>query len=75
MFERIKCYINLKKDDKIMRKLSEIGMKTGDAELVESAIRNARIIEKFKSRMWHDKSLARFYNNYGTLQRFSGFRK
>ena len=75
MFERIKCYTNIKKDEKIIRKLSEIGMKTGDTELVEKAIQNARIMEKFKSRMWHDRSLAKFYNNYGTLQRFSVFRK
>lgn len=62
MFERIKCYKNLKKQEKLIRGIRKLGEIDQDDELIRlanEALYNNKLLEK---RMWFNRKLAEKFN-------------
>ena len=62
MFERIKCYNNLRKSNKFLRGMKRLGEITQDEKIVQEANNALYLNEKVKKRIWHNKKLAEEYN-------------
>lgn len=62
MFERIKCYKNLKKYDKFLRGTRKLGEIIGDKEIVKEANEALCQNEIVKKKMWTNPKMARNYN-------------
>ena len=62
MFERIKCYKNLRKADKFLRGMKSLGEITGDGEMIKEANDTLYLNTKIKKKIWHNRKLAEAYN-------------
>lgn len=62
MFERIKCYKNLRKADKFLRGMKTLGEIIDDEEMLKEANNALYLNAKMKKQIWHDKKLAEKYN-------------
>ena len=62
MFERIKCYKNLRKADKYLRGMKSLGVISGDEELIKEADDALYLNAKIKKQMWRNRKMAETYN-------------
>ena len=62
MFERIKCYKNLRKADECLRYMKCLGVITGDEELIKEANNALYSNAIVKKRMWRNRKMAETYN-------------
>ena len=62
MFERIKCYKNLRKADKFLRGMKRLGEITRDEEIIKEANNALYLNAKVKKKIWHNRKLAEEYN-------------
>lgn len=62
MFERIKCYKNLRKADKFLRGMKRLGEITCDEEIIKEANNTLYLNAKVKKKIWHNRKLAEEYN-------------
>lgn len=62
MFERIKCYKNLRKADKFLRGMKRLGEITCDEEIIKEANNTLYLNAKIKKKIWHNRKLAEEYN-------------
>lgn len=62
MFERIKCYQNLRKAEKFIKGARLIGQYTNDKEMIRMADATLHKQKLIKKMAWHDRKLARKYN-------------
>ena len=62
MFERIKCYKNLRKADKYLRGMKCLGVITGDEELIKEANNALYSNAIIKKRIWLNRKMAEAYN-------------
>ena len=62
MFERIKCYKNLRKADKFLRGMKRLGEITCDGEMIKEANDTLYLNTKIKKKIWHNRKLAEAYN-------------
>lgn len=62
MFERIKCYNNLRKANKFLRGMKRLGEITQDEEIIQEANNTLYLNEKIKRKIWYNKKLAEEYN-------------
>ena len=62
MFERIKCYKNLRKADKFLRGMKRLGEITCDEEIIKETNNTLYLNAKVKKKIWHNRKLAEEYN-------------
>lgn len=62
MFERIKCYKNLRNADKYLRGMKYLGVITGDEELIKEANNALYSNAIIKKRIWLNRKMAETYN-------------
>lgn len=62
MFERIKCYKNLRKADKFLRGMKRLGEITCDEKIIKEANNTLYLNAKVKKKIWHNRKLAEEYN-------------
>lgn len=62
MFERIKCYKNLREADKYLRGMECLGVITGDEELIKEANDALYSNAIIKKRIWCNRKMAETYN-------------
>ena len=62
MFERIKCYKNLRKADESLRGMKFLGVITGDEELIKEANNALYSNAIIKKRIWRNRKMAETYN-------------
>lgn len=61
MFERFKCYKNLRKADKYLRGMKSLGVIFGDEELIKEADDALYLNAKIKKQMWRNRKMAETY--------------
>lgn len=62
MFERIKCYKNLRIADEYLRGMKCLGVITGDEELIKEANNALYSNAIIKKRIWRNRKMAETYN-------------
>ena len=62
MFERIKCYKNLRKADKFLRGMKSLGEITCDGEMIKEANDTLYLNTKIKKKIWHKRKIEEAYN-------------
>lgn len=62
MFERIRCYKNIRKADKYLRGMVELGKLTQDEEMIQEASEALYLNAVLKKRMWRNQKMAEQYN-------------
>lgn len=62
MFERIKCYKNLRKADKYLRGMQKLGEITHDESLTQEANEALYKNAVLKKKIWRNRKMAENYN-------------
>lgn len=62
MFERIRCYKNLRKADKFLHGMKRLGEITNDKDIINEANEALYVNAKVKKKIWHNRKLAEEYN-------------
>lgn len=62
MFERIKCYKNLRKADKYLCGMRRLGEITHDEEMTKEANEALYKNAILKSKIWYNRTMAKNYN-------------
>lgn len=62
MFERIKCYKNLRKADKFARGVKRLGEITQNEEMTREANETLYMNAILKKKMWFNRKMAENYN-------------
>ena len=62
MFERIRCYKNLRKADKFLRETKRLGEIFQDDDMIQEVNNVLYLNAKMKKQIWHNKKLAEEYN-------------
>lgn len=63
MFERIKCYRNLKKADKAIQGMLKLGEITNDEILIYQSLDTLDMNARFRKEMWRNRKMAKEYNS------------
>lgn len=66
MFERIKCYRNLKKADKVLLGALKLGEIINDKDLISQSTDALDMNARIRTEMWHDRKMAKEYNSKAT---------
>lgn len=62
MFERIKCYRNLKKAEKALYDLKHLAEMSNDTDMVRDVNEIIYMNEHVKKKMWFNRKMAKDYN-------------
>ena len=62
MFERIKCYRNLRKAEKYLRGVKKLGEISQDEEMIREANEALYVNAIIKKKMWFNRKMAENYN-------------
>mgnify|MGYP004464437059 FL=1 len=63
MFERIKCYRNLKKADKALQGALKLGEIINDTDLISQSMDALTVNAQIRTEMWHNRKMAKEYNS------------
>lgn len=63
MFERIKCYLNLRKSDKMVREIRQLAELEGDAKLMLDCSVALYKNSILRNEMWFNRRMAESYNS------------
>lgn len=62
MFERIKCYKHLRKMEKFLCSMKQLGEITHDEQMIQEADTNLHLTMIIKKEAWHNRKMAKDYN-------------
>lgn len=62
MFERIRCYANLRKHEKFLRGARKLALLTNDTEMMRLANNALHKHAYIKRKMWFDRTMAQKFN-------------
>lgn len=63
MFERIKCYRNLKKADKVLLGMLNLGEIINDKDMIYQSTDVLAKNTQLRKKMWHNRKMAKEYNS------------